>query len=94
VDTYLAPLDSALAELEAWKTAESPSGKVSAAFYENLRSMILDAKAIHENEGFYQQIADINRYICDEGPLSGQFIPSFKALFLSHYASRKKKNGG
>jgi len=51
-----------------------------------------DSIAIADGDAFYRQIAGINRFICDQGPLTPDFIPSFRSVFLDLYEQHQTKS--
>jgi hypothetical protein len=75
-------LDAALSELRAWRHDIPADDQTSGVSYDLIEKALRDAKLIEDRERFYYHVASLNRYICDQAPLSGRFIPSFKSLFL------------
>jgi hypothetical protein len=76
-------LDAALSELRTWRQDVPADDQTGGVTYDLIEKALRDAKLIEDRDRFYYHIASLNRYICDQGPLSTSFIPSFKSLLLS-----------
>jgi hypothetical protein len=75
-------LDAALSELGSWRRDIPADDQTSYSTYETIEAALRDAKQISDGERFYDHLASLNRFVCDQAPISESFIPSFKRLFL------------
>jgi hypothetical protein len=82
MNQYTQQLDAALNELRSWRRDIPANDQTSYSTYETIEAALQNAKQILDNERFYDHLASLNRFVCDQGSLSQNFIPSFKALFL------------
>jgi hypothetical protein len=88
VSRYDAQLDAALQELQLWCSRPQPNDTTSANTYEVIAERLRDMRQQEDIESLYDSLESLNRFICDQGPLSREFVPSFKALFLQLHDER------
>ena len=82
MSSYDRELDSALDELQTWRSTLPMDEVTSNQTYDVIATRLRDAKQCSDAEAFYDSLSSLNRFVCDQGPLSSDFIPSFKRLFL------------
>ena len=92
MNKFTAQLNAALRELKAWRGDLPVDDQTSGGTYDSIEKMLRDSIAIADGDEFYTQIAGINRFICDQGPLTPDFIPSFRSLFLDLYEQHQTKS--
>ena len=91
VSRYDAKLDAALQELQLWCGRPRPNDTTSADTYEVIAAALRDMRQQENIESLYDSQESLNRFVCDQGPLSPKFIPSFKALFLHLHDERRHR---
>ena len=87
---YNVQIDAALEELRTWRSASPPTDATSAQTYHVIVEGLQDAKQRKDADAFYESLASLNRFICDQAPLSPDFIPSFKSVFLQLHDERRQ----
>jgi hypothetical protein len=90
MSSYDRELDCALSELQAWRSTLPADDDTSSRTYDVIANSLQDAKQCSDSEAFYDSLSSLNRFVCDRGPLSSDFIPSFKKLFLRLHERRPR----
>jgi len=88
MNQFTQQIEAALRELRAWRQSPPTEDQTSSGTYEVIERGLREAEFIVERSALYTHLAGLNRFICDQGPLSGSFIPSFRSLFLSVHGTR------
>ena len=88
MSTYNVQIDAALEELRIWRSALPPDDATSAETYDGLVQGLQDTRLQKDADAFYESLASLNRFVCDQASLSRGFIPSFKSLFLQLHEAR------
>jgi hypothetical protein len=88
MNQFTKQLDAALSELHAWRQSPPADDQTSFSTYEVIETALRDAKQIDDTERFYDHLSSLNRFVCDQAPLSRSFIPSFTELFLGLHKLR------
>ena len=91
VNAHKSTLDAALRELVAWRGQHHASDTTTEQTYDIIQKYLSQAAQLHDDAAFYDHLSSINRFVCDQGPLSEDFIPSFKRLFLNLHRIRQPK---
>jgi len=91
VSRYDAQLATALQELQLWCSGPHANGRASADTYEVIAERLRNMRQQEDADSLYDSLESLNRFICDQGPLSREFVPSFKALFLQLYNERHQR---
>lgn len=79
----------ALIELNDWRIThgEQPCG---AAFYDHVEKALQAGSLLRESAQIYEHVRGLNWFICDASPLSKDFIPSFKTIFIGLHTLKQK----
>jgi hypothetical protein len=88
---HKAELDAAVRELNALRSHLPTNEPTSCQTYDVIQRFLDEATQITDEDAFYDHLSSINRFVCDVAPLSKEFIPSFKRLFLELHKRRQGK---
>ena len=89
--SHKAELDAAGRELKTWRSHLPTDDATSLQTYDVIQRFLDEAMHITDDDAFYDHLSSINRFVCDAGPPSKAFIPSFKRLFRALHNERQGK---
>lgn len=82
MSTFTPEIDAAIEELRVWRSDLPAGDQTGGSTYDVIADSLRQAREIDDAKKLHERLSGLNRFICDQGPLSDEFLPTLTSLFL------------